>query len=439
MEIEEIYGAIFDKAKDIQSGWQRNKYSSKKIRNEIKFNFFRNKKVDFIEKMANFYAFYCRFCARYNNVFKIFFRYFSWKKDSKLLGKIKQFLKCPDQQEAREIILLAAQRWAGGDDLFDVAADNKNGVTLQNANKAADNEQDKTRSHENVKTIKDEVKLVDKESNIACDTSCDNAKDDMGRDLAARDGVDMLPGELLDAQKDKENAAQFDTNFYHLNQEPLDIAPRANYNKGEGTTRERLEISNTFDKPCGKVGTKKLVKSVDAKVIENGAENMYVDNAPAPAQAAGRGNNATQVTGKADIATQCDKLAENAPAQKDGGLRFDRQKTTISTQKIDETRRGENENNYLSRIAQAERKNEISERQRGEIAGEEIAKISEKDMQAIKDYMQEELNRQMDIAEKNGEIYKMPLTVSEAIPPVTKEKSAVSYAKCDTSTLKKDK
>lgn len=48
-------------------------------------------------------------------------------------------------------------------------------------------------------------------------------------------------------------------------------------------------------------------------------------------------------------------------------------------------------------------------------ARDAFSKMSEEELTAIKNAMQESLNREMDVAESNGEIFKMPITVFEAL------------------------
>lgn len=135
MNVEEILGEILDRAEKLNEYWDDNKISQKKIRKDVEFNFFKNKKSQFSTRFAYFYAFQIRTKKRYNNIFKALFRYFAWKKDTKLLSKMKTFLDYQDNSNTELILKKEVQKFFNGENRFGRDGNNKDGKNLKNDKK----------------------------------------------------------------------------------------------------------------------------------------------------------------------------------------------------------------------------------------------------------------------------------------------------------------
>lgn len=96
MESSAIYEFIAHKGIDLSEEWKKKKISSKKIRKEIKNNFFERDSLHSLIKLSYLYALEYRIKNRYNSFLKRFFRYLPWKNETKLLFDMKKTLNNED-------------------------------------------------------------------------------------------------------------------------------------------------------------------------------------------------------------------------------------------------------------------------------------------------------------------------------------------------------
>lgn len=154
MNVEQMLGDILDNAEKLNKYWNDNKISPKKIRKDVEFNYFKNKQSQFSTRFTYFYAFESRMKNRYSNVFKVIFRYFAWKKDTKLLSKMKLFLHYPDSSHAKMIIEIEIEKFLNGEDCFGSNSDKKNGKNLKNSKFKQNGKQTNASSHKDEKLLK---------------------------------------------------------------------------------------------------------------------------------------------------------------------------------------------------------------------------------------------------------------------------------------------
>lgn len=414
MSSDELFDEIIKQTEKINSIWQENNYSSKKIRKNVENNFFHNKKVNFIDKFAYFYALNNRINERYNNFLKILFNFFSWKKERKLLAKIKQFLNYPECTNSRLIILQKCENYINGEDCFESNNNSAGGRKLQS--KQQENALNKNTKHLETNLLKQEMRVDEQEnafSKAPHETKQENIMD-----------------------KNIENERNInEADFHYLNQSPLNNETKIENNVPEikdNSSREKIEITkeellNSDKKFFKTIGNIKNNNSVEIKYNSNN----YIDNIPQ--------KSSVNITKTANI------FIDNNKKQFEESIFYEQPQDKILDQNfIEKANNTSNKetvlNNYYNERLQTDVKsNNNSIQDQNKIINDEIAKISEKDMQAIKDYMQAEMDKQMLIAEQNGEVYKMPISIEEAISKPNTEKSEVQVARPQNPVLKNKK
>lgn len=415
MSVEDIFDEIFKKAEYINDCWNNNGVSSKGVRKETEYNFFHNKNIKFADKCAYFYALENRIKQRYNGIFKILFRYFSWKKETKLLGRIKQFFSFPDNSDAKRIILEKSEEFLNGQDCFG-GNNNKNGLKLQSTEqenkqeKEQENKQEKSeeKTDDGKEKNSDEIKKDFKDKTVA-----DNKQG------AEKDNATNLKQADANPTKTDTNGSPLNENEKTFNEKPTETAKKTDQTdllKQNVATREKLEIPKSDLLNFSKVKTTKFAENLKKENSENKINSkQFADN-----NAMQKNNdfvllqeNFSQTKKQDDFIPQYELLNKS-------NTNSDINSKQVNFIRTEDAIKGNYDKNSLS---DSVKNYQISERQKNEIIGAEISKISEEDLQSIKDFMQEEINRQMDVAEERGEVYKMPISIKEVIPPESSEKS----------------
>lgn len=414
MNIQEMYDEIFLTATKINDFWANKKFSSKAIRKEVIYSFFYDKKANFYTKLAYFFALDNRIKERYNNILKIIFRYFAWRQEKKLLSKIKAYLKCPDSLDAKTIILKKSQDKLNGEDCFGSNGKLDGGRSLHNKMQK-EQSLSVTQNTQDLKTDVDIQKVnVDEEEQVL-----DDEKSEISKDRKTLDRT-------IEYEKPNDYALQKNIPKY-------DAKLDADKSHESLSIRENIEVE---------VPKSDLIKlgGLAMPQKDNSCESAKLEKIESALQ---------QLT-----PTLCDKInntpekqekifADNKAKENDFVYYDKAQKNLLDKPAIQEHNRTTKDeflaNDYTAKSSEHAQSYEISERQKSIIASEEISKISEKDMQAIKDIMQQELDNQMRIAEEKGEVYKMPLSIQEAIEHKPTEKSPVQEGRVHSSVLKNKK
>lgn len=432
MNTEELFNEINKKAIELNKQWKENKLSSRKIRKQVEFNIFCNRELDFVIKISNFYALDNRVKERYNSFIKTLLLYFSWKKETQLLSKIKRFIKCPNNFNIQSIITQKIENFVSGENCFDNDMNKKNGTQLKN------NKHDKTlnkKIKQNTIENKDEKQIeINKLNKIAKEAQ--NAEmDRIKREI----GVEGISFDAIN--KDKiiiDKTPNYNENFDNLQIEnSRSDALFTTYNM---STRERIEIPQcellNFEKQITQKDIQKFSNN-DAKIVKNFAleQNKYIKqtadsfNHTKNCETTKTDNERIDIGKKQEKNINYDNMYDKVQKANSNNMRNNQEKTN-----------NDNLNNYNKKLTNAiNSDNKGYEQQKREIAGEEIAKMSEKDLQSIKNYMQEELNKQMRIAEEKGEVYKMPLSIKEVIDSKPSEKSEVQTNISHKPVLKSNK
>lgn len=415
MSGDELYGEILNRSEKIYFEWRENKTSSRKIRRKVESVIFKNERCSFCEKFAYFHALEIRIDEKYSSFWKKLFRYFSWKKELKLLEKIKKHIKCERKSSSRSIILQKIDDFANGENCFESANKNSDGIKVHGRPKENQIEKRKTKEEKNQNGEMKEVEPKNKESFEKQDDFVQETKTEKKKDKTK--GSDKMV-------------------FHDINQEPVEnkIVERENGVLPE-TTREKIVVPKQDLNRA-----EKIFKNEKIAIAEQEAKEKNVISKQTAEQT---GN----VLHKDEI---FDELQKNGAF-----LQHKEEVKSVSpyeqVDKIEKTNfdglnaEKKAENNIVNHEDKSFlQKNKhqdlfLEDQQKNAIIGEEISKISEKDMQLIKDVMQEELNRQMEIAEKNGEVFKMPLCIKEVLEPKTVEKSKVQSSQNSKPILKNDK
>lgn len=426
MDIEEIYKEIFNKTTKLNNCWNGDSIPSRKIRREIEYNFFHNDKIDFINKFAYFYALDNRIKARYNNILKILLRYFSWERETKLLSKIKQFLNCFDYEDTKSIILKKSEDFVNGKNCFEDNSSNGQGL------KSHGNVQDKQNKQDSEILKDDEQTQIDKQIenntlNEEITNVDDNDKnvDKSKQDLEFKDKnfavIENKAEEVLNGLETKKQDKNLQKDFMLKN----------NSIKQDNVTREKIEIPKNdllYTKNINSTSINENIGNNKQEIKENLNQSDNI-----------------QTKDSDTIAKQEDIFVDNKE-QEDKTIFYEQLQNNIINKSLDNkqndfVKTNDSINNYSDKNSQIEivDKYKNYQQQENEIAGEEISKISEKDMQLIKDIMQEEINKQMDIAEEKGDVYKMPISIKEVINSKTFEKSEVQVNKTHNTVLKNNK
>lgn len=426
MNIEEMFDEISKRATEINKYWKENRVSSKKIRKEIEYNFFHNKTADFYLRFAHFYALENRIDERYNGFLKTLFRFFSWKNETKLLSKIKRFLKYPDHLDAKSIIIEKCDDMANEKTYLKKNSENKDGLKVDK--KIQDEiikhgETIKENAFENEKFVSD----LKEETHGEILQKKDENKDSYVQ------GEDIIVLDEVKATTDKDTEKQ--SQFYNINQEQLtnkqELGNKGKIdvknNKDFFETREKIEISkddllNTKPSVHNSEKTTKEIKVANnsfSQIQENASKNNEIF-------AKNENNNADNIKNKDNFIPQYEHLKSD--------INFNN-----TLHNLDEKKESINVN--YNKLSQNNEINnyKISEQQKSEIIAEEISKLSEQELQSIKNFMQEEMDKQMKIAEEKGDIYKMPISIKEVIDSKTSEKSEVQSNKSNDSVLKNNK
>lgn len=412
MSIEKMFDEILDKSIMILDFWADYKVSSKNIRKEIEYSFFHNENMDFANKLAYFYALDQRIKYRYDSFFKILFRFFSWKKETKLLTIMKMFLKCPDSSDSKSIILKKSEDFLNGEDCFDSNKNKRNGLKPKNR------EQEKKLTKLTKEIQQNDFKELERKV---------ETEEKKNEDFVLEEK------ELEKTETQAEKATNADE-YVNINQEPLKDEFETKKNNQqivqEKVTRERFEVPKEdlqkFEKqPLTQ--NKIILKTENVK--EKTAKNIVFESQTA------------QKDENNNILKSENLILDSTKKQNDFIPQYEQLSKTQDAgvlEKRSEILRTEDAvKNYRNPNLQSENlSNKTYEQQKNEIVGEEISKFSEKDIQSIKEVLQEEMNKQMNIAEEKGEIFKMPLSIKEVIDQKPIEKSQAQTAKSQNTALK---
>lgn len=332
-----------------------------------------------------------------------------------MLAKIKQFLNYPECTNSRLIILQKCENYIKGEDCFESNNNSAGGRKLQN--KQQEKSLGKNAKHLETNLLKQEMNIDEQEnafSKAPQETKQENITD---KNIESKQNLN-------------------EPNFHYIYQSPLSNEIEIENNVPEikdNSSREKIEITkeellNSDKKILKTIGNIKNNNLVGIKYNSNN----YIDNIPQKSSA--------NITKSANI------FIDNNKKQLEESVFYEQPQDKILDQNFIEkaNNTGNKEtviNNYNNERLQTytKRNNNTSIQEQSKIINDEIAKISEKDMQAIKDYMQEEMDKQMLIAEQNGEVYKMPISIEEAISKPNTEKSEVQVARPQNPVLKNKK
>lgn len=224
-----IYEYITQKGMAILKKWQRENTSSKKIVNQIYYDFFANKKIDDNTKLAYIYALNFRIKKRYNTFLKRFFRYFSYKKETELFSKLKVIFK-NDNDVINELFMQSGSvnisggtsSGKNGEDKKDKEKEvekvqnkeeEKDELQINNENKNLEKEEEKEieidKKQEKIKENKKEIK----DKNIAKEKIKENKLQQKNEKIEKNEKINSkIPNEKSE-QKIQNNFAQKESDF----------------------------------------------------------------------------------------------------------------------------------------------------------------------------------------------------------------------------------
>lgn len=363
MDSIEMFNKILNLTASISESWKTNNLSSKKVRKQVENNFFHNNNADFASKFAYFYALDTRINTRYNNFLKILFRFFSWKKETKLLLKIKRFLNCFDSINSKTIILQKIDNFLSGENCFD-AGENTNGKQhkqkIRNKikpkqNKNLDNKIQAIAKNDDITNEKDEPKSKEKaEQNLN------------ENDAELLDKEDKGISEKLNILDDKSfalNNAVKQTDVSFINK--TSVREKIEIPKQDLISEQKFNVKKNNQKTNHEsLGNKPIGKQNDVKNLTeiNDCEFLITEN---------NRQKIDEKTNKIEPYFQQQDSIEKYKTERNDGNCFSK------TDKI---------NHFFEKNLQEVRVSDKSyEQQKNEILTENISKLSEKDVQQIKD------------------------------------------------------
>lgn len=422
MDFKDIIEKVGQKTTTVIKHWKSDKFSSKKIKAEIE-NVFFVCDANIIEKLAYFDALNSRIEIRYNNFFKKMFRYFSWKSDTLLLKKIKKHLNISENQDIMEVVSQKCDNETCGKDLTksDKTDTTKSGVKKDLSLKNLDNGKIKN-SLEIKPTEATNEKVADsrvEQNNQDCIVEQNTVEKIVTNDI--KNSFEPTFNDVVLDNVDKNTEIKNMETMLSNNstREKIEIPKEdlINYNKTPFANARKISSPNmTANKEL--VGVKiETGLSGNNDLIKNNEQDKLLDDK----------------TLKSDVKQKVDTIPYD---------KLEKNEVNINYQdKVESFKKTDNVNTYYDKTEKvsAVAGRNLYEQQKNEILKDEIAKISEKDMQVIKDFMQAELDRQMRIAEEKGEVYKMPLGIKEALEHSEVERSKAQSNKLETANLNNNK
>lgn len=371
--------------------WKEGKFSSRRVVSEIQKAF--GKGIYGVQTCALLLALENRIAERYATFFKMIFRWFSYKKESRLLYELKRALKIPKNVTIAQYMRFSdnmdggdfeGERSGGGKRRAEKqtlkekkafekkdrqAAEIKNSVKEQAEQRKAEGkepETEKTERKENLKRT--EKPLYKKESSRQ---NAFKAQPESQEKQKAHAATEKKPyaGNRKDQPSSENNA------------------DRTENTVAESVEQKKVLTDNTFriaDVPLELYQNNFKEKSDEGtNAFRDEYYNRPLQKQPSSEQSVRP--NASEVKNTGRVPTE---KSEELPAKKIGENDSDRpfQKATFSE---------ENKARIEARGA--------------------FEKMSVEELTAIRQAMQESLNREMERAVANGEIYKMPITIKEAL------------------------
>lgn len=406
-----MFEQIVVDAKKLSDYWNQNKISSKKVRKDVEFNFFKNKKSQFSTRFVYFYALDNRIKQKYSNIFKRFFRHSAWKKDTHLLSRMKTFLSYPNSADAEQIVIDELQNFLNGEDCFD-SNNKRNGKHLKNGRFKQDGKQ--------------KNQTVSKNNKIDVKNLKNNLND--------------LGYEQDEAENDSpEKDSVFEPNINDKNPEPLmdetelEFVTEHDAEKDEvQQTREHLEIEKesltAFNNSKQNVFEVKTPELNPAKIVEN--------NSPAPAVNE-KVETKMQNISAPPSAQQDRKItplsSTSTNSQERINITINQAKNTLQEQIKDTTQNindkakffmTTNDKNPESLPDESFFRQQNHDDQDSSIIRDEIAKLSEQDIQDIKRVEEQQLEQQSQQAIQNREIEHLSINLQQAYKVSSVERSS---------------
>lgn len=406
-------GGFSEKVEKLSQGycsrWKKERISSRRIVKEVQGAIAKSARS--AEAFAYFLALQRRVDERYDSLLKTFFRYFSWRRETALLSQVRSRLKLPQDMRAERAIEEEAER----------RENNERGGERADG---TDGRQEKEKKKGGKET--DSPSAFARKSDLSEVTADKSAEEEQKESETEETEEKEEPtAEKGRAEKEKDGSEK------ERSKEPTD--PFAAREKAEREGREEKSAPQASPKtepakPKPKapdIPSRPLESDVLSGVFERdvppreSTATRPPDFYERPRAAIREGDDARAFPREPvlpDIAQDAVRDSSNSAERERAA-----EKGFLPTEKPILA-----ENPSPAASAKAEMSEENRERIR---ARDAFAKMSEEELESIRQAMQESLDREMASAEARGEIYKMPIVVKEAI----EKGSALSEKPTETS------
>lgn len=361
--------------------WTRDKYSSRRIVKETLG--VASQKSDRVRAYAVFLALEKRIDERYGTVLKILFRYFAWKRETAALQKIRRALGVPAGVRAER----AVERYSEEPHVGESASEG-GGKTGR--------EREKDRAEERQSAPADE-----REEELAAERAAEPPDREETEEKAEKEEPEREPRK--EGAKRESRKAESRARLSEKKEEGREPAEREKRKEpAENSSPEREWKLREERLPLQSDSLAETLRAFPAGrekevPIREAYYDRLVPERPAPAPRAESGRNDNREVREESPRTEKERLKEESLRPDD---RFKEEKPRPSEERIKEEK---------PRVG-------LSEENRERIrARETFEKMDENELEAIRQAMQENLNREMEQAERRGEIYKMPISVKEAL------------------------
>lgn len=382
--------------------WKEGGYSSRKVVKEV--TSIVGKGVYSVQSCAALLALENRIAERYSSILTTLLHYFSWKRESSLLNRLKGALKIPRNVTVAHYVRSSD---ASGDESAE-------GVRSGDGKRGAEKEEIKDKKEEkvSVKTGVQPSELKDginEETERLMDEGEETSPDKIAVNEDKEECDKRLRGEEISPDSDIKDFSNRSDAYKIPENDVKKTDERSFKNKSE----REIPVKN-----CAEAPAEKAVKRTSA------GKGVGVLPTDVPLETYGRifGQKTDGATPlryehynrpSESVAPAAQSVRLNPAENKDGRV-VPSEKSAERPSEFPSERQSES----------SARNAPLSEENKARIrAREEFAKMSEEEIAAVRQAMQESLDREMEIAEANGEIYKMPITVKEAFEKSDAERS----------------
>lgn len=409
---------VLGSASRFSKKWREEKYSSRRVVKEVKQIVGNGERC--VQAYAVLLALETRVDERYGTLFKTLFRYFAWKRESKTLSAMKTKLKIPlTIRLAQSVRSRSAQPDGEG---------NADGERSGDGKKSDERE---TKREKNAEEELPDQTVPEREREQSEKTDEWTEEAEIGETKRETEGVaESEDGKSSEPLKEK-------SEFLQEKRERAHAIGRSDEGRAEEIFPKKKEKTPSRERDEKSRGTRPHEngrdRSAETRLYENGRERSAETRSQEAPNA--KNSDSERRFRESDVtpvlsARAAEEIRERAASSE--RYEFYAQIPAVPARSAPQDAPVAKEAPVIKNAppsgnaeqARPFEKIPLSEENQARIeARERFAKMSEEDLTAIRQAMQESLNREMAQAEERGEIYKMPITVKEAFEKSDGEQS----------------